>query len=119
MSGKYKATQSGGTIQRISDGAFIPVDTENPDYRAFLASGETLDAADVPAPVTVLSATTFLDRLGADGPALFSSPFGFALIRLAAAGSIDVSDPQVIGGMQAAVDAGAITSQRAAELLAP
>jgi hypothetical protein len=71
-----------------------------------------------PTPPPVITATEFLDRIGSDGPALLDSPFGFALIRLAAAGSIQLDDPAVVAGMQAAVQANAISSERADELLA-
>jgi hypothetical protein len=72
-----------------------------------------------PAPPPIITATEFLDRLGADGPALMATPFAFMLVRLAAAGTIRVDDQAVVAGMEGAVKAGAISSERAAELLAP
>lgn len=71
-----------------------------------------------PPPAPLISSTAFLDRVGADGPALMTSPFAFALVRLAAATTIKLDDPDVVAGMQAAVDAKAITQERATELLA-
>lgn len=72
-----------------------------------------------PAPPPVISATAFLDRLGADGPVLMQSPaFAFQMARLAAAGTIRLDDSDVVAGMQAAVDGGAISAERAAALLA-
>lgn len=42
----YKLTQNAEIIQRISDGAFIPTDPENRDYKEFLASGIVPELAD-------------------------------------------------------------------------
>lgn len=47
----YKLTESG--VQRLSDGAFIPSDPRNQDwreYQAWLAKGNTPEAADPPSP---------------------------------------------------------------------
>lgn len=47
----YKITLSG--VQRLSDGAFIPNDTRNQDwrdYQAWLKAGNTPQAADPPPP---------------------------------------------------------------------
>jgi len=66
-------------------------------------------------PPPIITATAFLDRLGADGPALMAQPaFAFMLVRLVGAGSVRLDDADVVAGMQGAVQAGAITSQRAA-----
>ena len=49
----YKLTTTG--VQRISDGAFIPSDQRNHDwrdYQAWLAKGNTPQAADTPPPPT-------------------------------------------------------------------
>lgn len=48
----YKRT-SGNTVQRLSDGAFVPNDPRNQDWReyeAWAAKGNTPSAADPPPP---------------------------------------------------------------------
>jgi len=51
----YKETKLGGSVQRLSDNAYIPFDTANTDYQAFLkyqAEGGKVYGADeeVPTP---------------------------------------------------------------------
>lgn len=99
---------------------FVEVPGQPDDPRATWQSGAWVSPPPVTtAPSSTITATAFLDRLGADGPALMASPFGFALVRLAAAGTIRLDDPDVVAGMQAAVDVGAISTERATALLAP
>ena len=48
-------------IQRISDGAFIPKDTDNTDYQAYLkwvSEGNTPEPADEVSPAAPASTTT-------------------------------------------------------------
>lgn len=67
----YKHTQDIGTIQRVSDGAFIPTNPENADYAAVLAwvsAGNTIAPADsvsvVPDVVTMRQAQRALLAAG-------------------------------------------------------
>lgn len=62
----YKLVNS-RIVQRVSDGAFIPVDDATPAYRKYrqwLADGNTPAPADVPAPQRSL---TVADKLAAMG----------------------------------------------------
>ena len=59
MASEYLLTASASTVQRIADGAFIPFDLGNTDYRAYLAwveAGNTPDpyVAPPPPPATCL-----------------------------------------------------------------
>jgi hypothetical protein len=49
----YQLTQSGNTVMRTADNAYIPIDPMNADYQnyeAWLAEGNTPDAVPAPTP---------------------------------------------------------------------
>lgn len=55
----YKLIANSDSVRRLSDGAFIPADNGNRDYREYqewLAAGNTPEPADQPAPVNPLDA---------------------------------------------------------------
>lgn len=62
---------SEGVVVRNSDAATIPVDLSNPDYLAFLASGETPDPYIAPAPTQ-----DELDAIAAKSDALIEQVAG-------------------------------------------
>ena len=45
--GKYKLQKLGGSVERLSDNAFIPFDPANTDYQAYL---KWLEEGNVPEP---------------------------------------------------------------------
>ena len=70
-----------------------------------------------PAPVTTISALAFIGRFTtAEQSALMSANPMWGL-QIAAAGTVDVTDPRVIAGIDAAVKAGALTQSRMTQIL--
>lgn len=58
----YKLTQVQGILQRLSDGAFIPLDLENSDYKSYL---EWVSAGNTPSPADLLPELTPLQKIRA------------------------------------------------------
>lgn len=70
-----------------------------------------------PAPVTTISALAFIGRFTpAEQSALMSANPMWGL-QIAATGTVDVTDPRVIAGLDAAVKAGVLTQARATQVL--
>lgn len=123
----YQLT-SGSTIQRISDGAFVPVDLANRDYQEYLqwaAAGNTAEPAPVISPPTTISAAAFLARfLPAEEVAIQTAAATNPQIALGltmgiAKGQIDLVSPTVTTWMNALVTANCITSARMTAILTP
>ena len=70
-----------------------------------------------PPPVTTISALAFIGRFTtAEQSALMTANPMWGL-QIAAAGTVDVTDPRVIAGIDAAVKAGALTQSRMTQIL--
>jgi hypothetical protein len=127
-------TTLGQFIRRAADGASIPVDKANVDYRTYLnwvAAGNVADPADPPSQFATMDGGAWLDRFtGAEQIALFTLArtnvqVAIFLHQLAqgkdfvlrnAAGQVP---PRLQAGLDRLVTAGLITAQRETELLAP
>jgi hypothetical protein len=112
-------------VLRVADGASIPNDPSNLDwqgYQDWLAA----DPANVPDPMPdpvvskpqQITSSQFINRIPpAVLPVLWGNPqTGIMLIKLAAAGVIDLTDPEVQGGINALVP-GTLTADQAAAIL--
>jgi hypothetical protein len=118
-----------GSVTRASDGAVIPNDPRNADwrdYQVWLGAGSTPDPA--PAPVTPKAPPTprqWLERLApATESTIFAAAMGNAailqwLFKAAGNPTIDVTAAETISGVEAMAAAGLITAQDQATLLAP
>ena len=111
----YIAVDAGGNAVAISQaqgmlGCNIAVADNDPRVVAFNAM--------VAKPVTTITPTQFLNRIPpAVLPVLWANPqTGIMLLTLAAATSIDLTDPAVQGGINALVP-GILTPQQAAAIL--
>lgn len=127
----YRLTASASIVQRISDGAAIPVDLENADYRAYLAwvlEGNTATPYAPPsvpegrAPCTPLYARREIltqqeiETLTALG--MTNAGIRLLLDELIASSEILPNDPGLVGGLAQLVAAGIFTSQRRDAILA-
>lgn len=120
-------------VLRIADGAFVPADLANGDWRTYqtwLAAGNTPDAADPPSQFVNMDGQTWLDRFsGAEQIALFTLArtnvqVDIFLHQLAQAKDFVLRDAagQVPARLQAGLDrlvtAGVLTAQRRTDILA-
>jgi hypothetical protein len=135
MTAAYKLFNSpfGQSIRRAADGVFIPADPANRDYGQYLAwvaAGNTPDAADPASQFVSIDGSAWLDRLtGAEQVAVFTLArtnvqvaiflhqlaLGKDLVLRNAAGNVP---PRLQAGMDRLVTAGVITAPRETELLA-
>jgi hypothetical protein len=126
----YQLT-TGTYITRTADGASIPADPLNADYRVYLAwvaAGNTPDPAPpAPAPpsTTVMPTSVFLTRFtSAEQAAIVAASqtnpaIMIILLKAAADGTIDVASPAASAALAVFVAAGAIPAARVPVLLAP
>ena len=70
-----------------------------------------------PPPVTTISALAFIGRFTAAEQSALMSANPMWGLQIAAAGMVDVTDPRVIAGIDAAVKAGALTQSRMTQIL--
>jgi hypothetical protein len=124
----YKLTNSENVV-RISDGAFIPADAANTDYRNYL---EWLEQGVVPIPADVIfnpeppQTTTpleFIERFTeAEQLAIVTAAMSVPALRLwydklMAAQQVVFDDPRLEAGLDALVASGLITQSRKAAIL--
>jgi hypothetical protein len=124
----YSISGFGGII-RTSDGASIPIDVQNSDYRDYLqweADGGVADPYEPPPPPSVISVSDFWGRF--TGPeqtaimtAAVSNPaISGAMAFAAVIGRVDLlSGPIVSSWTTNLVAAGLITSARRTAILTP
>lgn len=126
----YRRTANPGTVVRVSDGAHIPTGGGNylsDAYEAWLAEGNEPEPAPLPEPPPprALSPLEFMERLTkAERIAIRrasrqNDDLADWLDMLLGAREVNVTDPRTVAGVQALVQAGLLTPERAAALLAP
>jgi hypothetical protein len=117
-----------GVVQRTADGAFIPADPANSDYRAYLewtSSGNSPGTPPPPPPPTTLTPYEFLERFTPSEQLAVQTVCSSNMTLLVglttgiASGSVSLSDPNVVNWVNGLVTAGAITSARATAILTP
>lgn len=123
----YKEIANSATILRLSDQAYIPADSYNTDYQAYLAwlvEGNRPEPADpVPEPVKVMSALEFFERFTEEEQlaivtATMSNPaVKLWYDKLIAANEVNFSDPRLEAGLNNLVTAELITEDRKQEIL--
>ncbi len=107
-------TQPAGTVinRILADPSFNP----GPGLSIQPDTGQAVYAPPA-APVTTISALAFISRFTpAEQSALMTANPMWGL-QIAAAGTVDVTDPRVIAGIDAAVKAGALTQSRMTQIL--
>ncbi len=113
-----------GGVRRGSDGAAIPDDAANADWRAFLAWRAAGNEA-APAPISAPTVVDWLQFMGLFSRAeqiaiAVSSDPDVALFRMMATGlggDLVLADPRVAQGLDALVAAGCIGAPRKAQIL--
>jgi hypothetical protein len=133
--GDYKLINrtQGQVIRRTADGAYIPNDPANADWRAYqawVAAGNTPDPADPLSQFVSIDGQVWLDRFtGAELTAVFTAArtnvnvaiflhqiaMGKDVVLRNAAGTVP---PRLQAGMDRLVTAGVLTAPRETELLA-
>ena len=108
------STQPAGTVinRILADPTFSP----GPGLSLKPDTGQAVYAPPPP-PVTTISALAFIGRFTAAEQSALMSANPMWGLQIAAAGTVDVTDPRVIAGLDAAVKAGAITQARATQVL--
>lgn len=123
----YTYTLTTGSVILRSDGAYIPDDPANTDYDAYLtwlAAGNTAAPAPVPPVPTTLTPSAFLalftpqEQLAVQTACNSNMSLLLGLTTGIASGNIVLTSPAVIAWMNALVTAGALSSARAAAILA-
>lgn len=127
----YRLTASAAMIQRIADGAFIPVDSRNPDYRAYLAwvqGGNT--AAPYVAPSLTVGRVpcspvyarrhilTQPELVALHTLALTNVQMAIWMFDMSAATYLLPADPELQQGLDGLVALNILTPQRKADILA-
>ncbi|MBX3524594.1 MAG: hypothetical protein KF904_00145 [Rhodoblastus sp.] len=123
----YALSESG--VMRGSDGAHIPEDEANADWRAFRewqASGKTASPYQPPPSAPQPETVSWMDFVGLFAPAELmaiatSTDPSVAVFRLMATGlggDLVLGDPRVAAGLDALVAAGLIEPDRKAQVLA-
>ena len=107
-------TQPAGTVLNriVADPGFSP-------GTGLALAPDTGQAVYTPPPkkVTTIGALEFIDRLTPTEQAAFMSANPMWGLQIAAAGTVNVTDPRVITGMAAGVKDGAITQARVTQVL--
>jgi hypothetical protein len=128
MPAAYQLTAAPGVVRRVLDGAFIPADERNRDYRVYLAwvrAGNTADPAPASPTPTTITAGAFLARFTAAEQAavqqvcLASPQLMLGLTTGLAVGEIDLTGSNLATWMAGLVAAGAITQARATAIVEP
>ena len=123
----YALSETG--VVRGSDGAHIPEDEGNADWRSFLAwqaSGKTASPYQPPPSAPQPETVSWMDFVGLFAPAELmaiatSTDPSVAVFRLMATGlggDLVLGDPRVAAGLDALVTAGLIEPDRKAQVLA-
>ena len=105
----YELTQDGAAVRRLSDGAFVPADARNADWREYLryvaAGGRPDPAPPPPAPPRDLAAE--LDALKADVARAGAAEAVLIEKGVVAKGEIDAKVPKTAEAIAEAAEAAA------------
>lgn len=125
----YQLTQSGTTILREVDGAYIPAAPANADYvtyLAWLAAGNTPDPAPVIPNPSIIPVPAFWARFTAaeqaaiEAAAVLNPSIAQTMTFALAVGQVNLlTGPLVLAWMASLVTGGVITAARSAVILTP